>query len=112
MESNTEALIVAVEKRKALYDKTEDNYSNRVYICKQWKEIADEIGIDGEFFRLFSFSSLSLFQIRAQIYLEELREKRRGQKSLECKICNNGKVFTATSSLICHYKSHAGENQI
>ncbi|GFO35903.1 transcription factor adf-1 [Plakobranchus ocellatus] len=47
MDNCNELLIAAVEKRTALYDKTGDNYSNRVCINKQWIEIEKEIGIDG-----------------------------------------------------------------
>ncbi|GFN98994.1 transcription factor adf-1 [Plakobranchus ocellatus] len=46
-----ESLITAVEKRQALYDKTDDNYSNRVYVNKQWKEISEELGIPDEIVR-------------------------------------------------------------
>ena len=46
--SINEALIVAVQKRPPLYDKRDDRYSNRIYITKQWKDIAEEIGIDGK----------------------------------------------------------------
>lgn len=40
------ALIAAVKKRPALFDKKEDNYSNRGYVNKQWADIAKEIGVE------------------------------------------------------------------
>lgn len=45
----TEALIEAVRKRRVLYDKTYDGYSNRVLITQTWKEVGEELGIDGKF---------------------------------------------------------------
>ena len=51
--SINEALIAAVQKRQALYDKSDDNYSNRVFIAKQWQEIGKEIGTDDTFFIYF-----------------------------------------------------------
>ena len=44
MDNYNELLVTAVEKRTALYDKSEDNYSNRVFINKQWNEIGQELG--------------------------------------------------------------------
>ncbi|GFO47959.1 transcription factor adf-1 [Plakobranchus ocellatus] len=46
--SLNEALIAAVQKRQALYGKTDDNYSNRVFIARQWQEIGKEIGMDDQ----------------------------------------------------------------
>ena len=43
MDNYNELLVTAVEKRTALYDKTEDNYSNRVFINKPWNEIGQEL---------------------------------------------------------------------
>ena len=34
---------------------TEDNYSNKTYTTKQWKEIAEELGIDGKCILLFYY---------------------------------------------------------
>ncbi|GFN87538.1 transcription factor adf-1 [Plakobranchus ocellatus] len=40
----TEALIEAVEKRKCLYDKADENYSNRNFTSAEWKKVANEVG--------------------------------------------------------------------
>ncbi|KAK3763711.1 hypothetical protein RRG08_022745 [Elysia crispata] len=40
----TETLIQAVEKRKWLYDKADENYSNRNFITSEWKKVATEVG--------------------------------------------------------------------
>ncbi|KAK3758353.1 hypothetical protein RRG08_004174 [Elysia crispata] len=48
MDTLNEALIAAVQKRQPLYDKSDDNYSNRVFIAKQWQEIGQEIGINDQ----------------------------------------------------------------
>jgi len=40
-------------------------------------------------------------------YIRELRGKRRDDEPLVCKICRS-KVFTATATLLYHYRSHAG----
>ncbi|GFO31858.1 hypothetical protein PoB_005836300 [Plakobranchus ocellatus] len=53
--SLNEALIAAVQKRQALYDKTDDNYPNRVFIAKQWQEIGKEIGMDVHILWLVAF---------------------------------------------------------
>ncbi|RUS91301.1 hypothetical protein EGW08_000915 [Elysia chlorotica] len=42
----TTKLIVAVEKRPFLYDKTDPGYSNRNLLNAEWKKIAEEIGSD------------------------------------------------------------------
>ncbi|XP_005096034.1 transcription factor Adf-1 [Aplysia californica] len=42
-----EALIEAVRKREVLFDKSNENYSNRVVINQQWIEFGEEVGIDG-----------------------------------------------------------------
>ena len=43
-----------LKKRRALFDKIEDNYFNITLITKQWKEIErDEVGIHVEFIILF-----------------------------------------------------------
>jgi len=41
-----EALIAAVQKRPALFDKSQDNYSNRNYVNKQWVDIAKEVEVE------------------------------------------------------------------
>ncbi|KAK3800737.1 hypothetical protein RRG08_003142 [Elysia crispata] len=43
----TETLIQAVEKRKWLYDKADENYSNRNFITSEWKKVATEVGCSG-----------------------------------------------------------------
>lgn len=42
-----EALIAAVQKRDALYNKESNEYSNRIFIRKQWEEIAVELTTEG-----------------------------------------------------------------
>ena len=44
----TETLIQAVEKRKWLYDKADENYSNRNFITSEWKKVATEVGCSGK----------------------------------------------------------------
>jgi len=40
-------------------------------------------------------------------YIRELRDKKRVDGPLVCKICQN-KAFTANATLLYHYRSHAG----
>ncbi|XP_005112115.1 uncharacterized protein LOC101845739, partial [Aplysia californica] len=42
-----EALIAAVKKRPSLYEKSQDNSSNRNYVNKHWVNIAKDIGVEG-----------------------------------------------------------------
>ncbi|KAK3804442.1 hypothetical protein RRG08_042202 [Elysia crispata] len=53
-----ELLISAVQKRPALYDKTDKNYSNRNYITTEWKKIAEEVGCNGLLVTVCVLSSL------------------------------------------------------
>lgn len=53
----TTKLVVAVEKRPFIYDKTDPGYSNRNLLNAEWKKIAEEIGCDGK----FKFISLLLY---------------------------------------------------
>ena len=61
-----ETLIAAVQRRPALYDKTEYSYSDRGYINKLWREIGEELGINGEGF-FFNLLSIYCNLIRALI---------------------------------------------
>ncbi|GFO48215.1 hypothetical protein PoB_007472000 [Plakobranchus ocellatus] len=40
------ALIAAVQKQQAVYNKESSEYSNRIFIRKQWEEIAIELETD------------------------------------------------------------------
>ncbi|KAK3747149.1 hypothetical protein RRG08_035695 [Elysia crispata] len=42
-----EELIEAVRKRQVLYDKSKEDYSNRVLINQLWIDVGQEVGIDG-----------------------------------------------------------------
>ncbi|GFR78926.1 hypothetical protein ElyMa_002276800 [Elysia marginata] len=44
----TETLIQAVEERKWLFDKSDENYSNRNFITSEWKKVATEVGCSGK----------------------------------------------------------------
>ena len=44
----SERLIEEVRKFPALYDKTDKNYCNRVYLNKQWTEIGEKLNMDGK----------------------------------------------------------------
>jgi len=52
-------------------------------------------------------SRVMWWQRLAMKYIRELRTKKREDVPLICKICRT-KVFTATATLLYHYRSHAG----
>lgn len=46
------------------------------------------------------------------IHLIEMMKRKGNTESLECYICNPPRSFTAPTTLISHYRSHAGKDSV
>lgn len=46
------------------------------------------------------------------IHLIEMMKRKGNTESLECYICNPPRSFTAPTTLISHYRSHAGKDLV
>ena len=68
----------------------------------------DGIVLTGKFCVGVSLNIQSIyFQKLAITYIRELRDKKKEDPILICKICKD-RTFTAAATLLYHYRSHAG----
>ena len=54
---DVDKLIVAVFKRPTIWDKRTKQYANRNLVDKAWKEISEEVGIEGKLSLFYYFYS-------------------------------------------------------